>query len=164
MCLLVRLDKTRHSAWTFALLSHRIARSQSGWGCQAPLESIRANPSAQYSASESRLLKAMSDQVLNISKDWYSATSLGKPVPLPHHSHSKKVFSYAYMQFSVFQFVLIGACPGTGHYWEESGFIFFPPLIRSIYTWIRASWAFSHPGWTVPALPVPPHIKNAPVP
>lgn len=51
--------------------------------------------------------------------------SLGQPVPVCDHPHSKKV--YVYMGFLVFQFVPRASHHVAGHYREEPGAVFFTP-------------------------------------
>ena len=41
---------------------------------------------------------------------------------------------------------------------------FLHPPFRYLCTLIRSPWAFSSPGWTVPALSASPHRRGAPVP
>lgn len=78
---------------------------------------------AQSSISESRLLRAVSTQVLSVSGDGDSTASLGKLCQcLP--SQYKSIFCVH--KESGFGFVPIGACLARGHHWEESGSLCIP--------------------------------------
>lgn len=72
---------------------------------------------AQSRSRQSRLPKAVSRQVLNISKDGDSPYS--DPAITCDHPYGE-VFLGAYQQFSMFQFMSV-ASPVTGHLQEESG-------------------------------------------
>jgi len=51
----------------------------------------------------------------------------GQYVPVLCHPHSMKVFPDFQREPSVFQFVLITSCPGTGHHWKAPSY-FHPPF------------------------------------
>lgn len=55
----------------------------------------------------SKLLRAMSSEVLNISRDGDS----GQPATVFNQAHSKNMFSYIHTEFHVFQSVPIVSCP-----------------------------------------------------
>lgn len=65
----------------------------------------------------------------------------------------------------MFQFVSRTSGPGIGHHWKEPGSIHplctFPPGIY--LEWWGSPWAFSSPGWTVPAHSAFSYRRGAPV-
>lgn len=56
----------------------------------------------------------------------------GKPIQLFCPLHSKNIFTYAYMEFSVFKLVPIDSCPITGYCWVSPSYL---------YTVIKYFWA-----------------------
>jgi len=52
----------------------------------------------------------------HISKDGDAATSPGKPVPVPGHPHSEKLFPDIQREPPVFQFMPIASDPVTGNH------------------------------------------------
>lgn len=93
---------------------------------------------AQSRITCNRLLRTMASWVLNISKDEDSTASVGN---LYQHLTILTVY-FCLTRISLISFCANGLCPVTGHYWEESGSLFFP-LTSHIYTLIRSISAFS---------------------
>ena len=104
------------------IINHRILNH---WCWKGPVEIIKSNPSARSRFSQSRLLRTLSSQGLNVSKDGDSTTSLGNLFWCLPCSHWKRLFSSCLNRFPVFQFVSISSCPFTGYHCVESGSVFF---------------------------------------
>ena len=53
-----------------------------------------------------------------------------QPVPVSHHSQSKKVFPDVQMEFSGFRFAPIASCSVSGHHWQGPGSLLFIPSLH----------------------------------
>ena len=79
------------------------------------------------------LLRAVSSQVFNISKDGDTTDSVYSLLQCLITPTVKKVVSSVWMEFPASHYVPFASCPLTGHHWEESGPVFFIPPFRHIY-------------------------------
>ena len=87
-----------------------------------------------------------------------------QPVPVLSHPHSEKVFPEVQREPAVFLCVPIASGPVTGRHWRVWLHLLCT-LPSGVYThWQDTPWAFSSPDWTVPALSVFPHRRDAPIP
>lgn len=89
------------------------------------MEIVWSNAPSQNTVSQSRLLRAVSHQILNISKNRFQNLS-GQPVPTFNHL-LKKVFSYVQMASPVFLFMPISHFPHSHH----QVFILIRPLLQA---------------------------------
>ena len=93
-------------------------------------------PPCQSRVTYSRLHRALSRRVLNISGEGDSTTSLGSLCQCSVTLRGKKFFLIFRRNFLCFQFVPIAPCPVTGHHWKEFGPILLTPTLEifiSIY-------------------------------
>lgn len=93
--------------------------------------------SAQGRIAYNRLFRAMSRQLLSISK---SVTSTACSVF--GHPYEKKEFSFGSREFPFFFFAFFASGPVTGYHWEEPG-SGFTPAIRYLYITPRKLLLFS---------------------
>lgn len=77
-------------------------------------------------------------------------------------SEKKILFYYSQKEFPLFLFVVIAFCSVTGN-WEESGPVFYSMGDQVCAHTDMPPWAFSAPGWTVPAFSVSLHRRDASV-
>lgn len=93
----------------------------------------------------------MSDQILNISQEWRLHNVSGQPVPVFGHPHNRSSFLLCSDGISCAlicaqYLVLLSSTE------KSLALSFLQPHAGYLYTQIRLPWAFTSPGWTVPAL------------
>ena len=109
----------------------------------------------------SQLPRMVSRQSLNISKEeiqplWATSSSAWSP------SH-ENVFPGVQSESRMFQLVPIASGPFTKHHWKEPGSALFASSLQVLlYIDEMPPWAFSSPGWTVPAVSAFCHRRDAP--
>lgn len=115
---------THFAVGFIALENHRVAEV----GRHHRLRSSGPTPPVQGRITYKRLLRAMSHQLLSISKDRNSTTC-----SVFGHPYDRKGSSYFSREFPVLPFMPFASGPVTGHHREECGSVFFAPTIRYLY-------------------------------
>lgn len=121
---------------SFALERENITEPESGW---------EAAP--EVALTQSRLLRTVSCQVLNVCRGGDTTTSPGS---LLQHSATLTVRTllrtWNSVAFPVCQLVHVASCSFTGHHRTEFGHGFYTSPPRYLPTWVRYPQALSSPG------------------
>lgn len=141
-------------------MADRITETRKSWGTfGAP---------AEGRVKKSRWLRTVTRNVLNTSKDGDSTDSLGNQFQCSLTLRWKKNNIYIILYLSSISCTSVCAhcllsfpCVSLIRVWLHLLYILSLPQVKC--TWLRAPWAFSLPGWTVPALSASPSISHAPI-